>query len=141
VRRTLTAAFLVLVGYTIVHELAEVTQNRPDPPRTDRATELVVTLRTRHGEARRADARALWEVCHRQSFKNRLVGDIEEVELGRFRLVLHPALGEHSRRRVVGCLEDTTLDGLLGRVRILRDVSYPSYAGAGAGAGSAGQTP
>ena len=34
-----------------------------------------------------------------------------EVSDGRFRLVTEPALGEHSWRRLQGCLEDTTLDG------------------------------
>lgn len=109
---------LAVVGLSVVGivVLAEATQNRPDVNVKGSSTALTMAVENRHGAAGMTEAQALWAVCNRTSRVTRLVGSIQSVATGTYRLSLEPALGEHARRRLVGCLEDTTLDGLIGRV-------------------------
>ena len=46
-----------------------------------------------------------------------------EVTEGRFRLLTEPAIGEHSWRRLQGCLEDATIDRVKARVVSKRDLA------------------
>lgn len=101
-----------------VEGLAELTQNRPDRPVPGSAHDLTITIATRRGNPVQADAQTLWSVCNRASRATHLMG-IAPLGDGDFRLRLEPAMGEHARRRVFGCLEDFTLDGMIGRVRSL----------------------
>jgi hypothetical protein len=107
------AIALLIVG---VDTLSDATQNRPDDVEAGTRSEVVfdVTLRQRNrAEAVAADT--LWSVCagtitHATTLSGPTgVGD-------EWKVTVEPALGEHSRRRLVGCLEDATIDGVLGRV-------------------------
>ena len=71
--------------------LAELTQNRPDPVVAGSATVVAFDVATR--DYRGGDetaAHALWAIT--------------------------PAIGENGRKRLVGCLEDGTLDRVMGHV-------------------------
>jgi hypothetical protein len=107
------AVALLVIG---IDTLSDATQNRPDDVEagTRSTVEFDVTLRHRN----RSDAAAadtLWSVCagtitHATTLSGpAAVGDT-------WKVTVEPALGEHSRRRLVGCLEDATIDGVLGRV-------------------------
>ncbi len=113
------AAVVVAVAVTVagLWGLAELTQNRPDPIEEGSSTELVVSVRTREGAGLVRHAERLWAVCSGTARGIHQVGDIVEEGDGLFQLTLSPALGEHTRRRLVGCLEDFTLDGLKGSVK------------------------
>ena len=65
------------------------------------------------GEPAAADA--LWTVCSPTvdgavSPRPQAIGDA-------WRVTVAPAIGEHGRKRLVGCLEDMTIERVLGHVR------------------------
>ncbi|WP_431970088.1 hypothetical protein [Nocardia sp. bgisy134] len=56
----------------------------------------------------------LWDKCASHVNHVRIVaGPVPDGDA--WAVTLAPALGEHTERRLVGCLEDLTVDGVLGR--------------------------
>jgi hypothetical protein len=112
-RRLVVAGAIVAVGalgIAGIDRLADATQTRPDhqPPGT--ATEIVFEVETLgYRQDPALAATALWGTCS-ATVSSRLVGEVQPVGHGRFRAVVAPALGHHGRERVVGCLNDLTLD-------------------------------
>ena len=116
----LVAALALALG---VDGLADLTQDRPDRTQAGTRSEIVLALQSRdRGGSALLSAQGLWGACQ-GTVRHRLAepGVIEIAE-GRFRLVTEPALGEHSWRRLQGCLEDTTLDKVKAHVVSKRDV-------------------
>jgi hypothetical protein len=118
--KAIATAVLSLVGVAGVFGLAEVTQNRPDAVRPGSHTVVAFDVGTRH--YRGGDdgaAQALWSVCVATvpGETTTLVTDAD----GRFRVTVTPAIGEHGRKRLAGCLEDGTLDRVSGHVRSITD--------------------
>ena len=70
-------------------------------------------------------AEALWVAC--RGVLNRSVLATEPVAVAdrTFRIVVTPAIGEHARRRLEGCLEDATLDRTTGSVVSLLEIATP----------------
>jgi hypothetical protein len=100
--------------------LAEVTQNRPDV--VEAGTTTVVNFDVGTRDYQRGDdaaAQALWAVC-----SSTVGGEVstpvatDDGEGGdTYRVTISPAIGEHGRKRLAGCLEDATLDRVVGHVR------------------------
>jgi hypothetical protein len=113
------ATLVLLVG-----ELGDLTQSRPDLVRHDAATEIVLTVdEDRFAPGQDAAATALWSVCAGQT-SSRVTGDgaLAPIAGGRYRVVLRPAVGDNERRKLVGCLEDITVDRVMGDVESFRTV-------------------
>ncbi len=108
--------FAVLaVAFVAVGEVGDVTQDRPDKVSRDSSSRVVFDVATRRSLRTEAEAAlALWAVCS-HTITRHVVDGPEPVPDG-FAVTLAPALGEHSRRRLTGCLEDTTIDRVLGDV-------------------------
>ena len=107
-----------------VDALADLTQDRADSVPAGSRSEIVleVSSRDRTGSDR-LSAQGLWGACQ-GTVRHRLAEPgVVEVTDGRFRLVTEPALGEHSWRRLQGCLEDTTLDKVKAHVVSKRDIA------------------
>ncbi len=112
---------VVLVAVAVaggVYAMAEVTQNRPDVVRARSVTTIELTVSTRdfqRGEP--AAAAALWAVCAAM-----VDGDVSPAEhIGAaWQVTIRPAIGEHGEKRLVGCLEDVTLDRVVGHVVAVR---------------------
>jgi hypothetical protein len=117
-RRWLVAAALAVAAVVAVGELGDLTQSRPDEVRADAVTELVLAVDVdRFGPGPDAAADALWGVCAAQTSSHvEGGGGPEALGGGRYRLVLVPAVGHHERRKLVGCLEDLTIERVLGDV-------------------------
>jgi hypothetical protein len=98
-----------------VKVMADATQNRPDEvvAGTSSVVEFKVSTRDfQRGEPAAADA--LWAVC-----ASTVGGDVSprpEPVQGRWRVTISPAMGEHGEQRLVGCLQDLTIDRVVGRV-------------------------
>lgn len=107
-------AFLAILTVGLI-ALAEATQNRPDARVADSETTIEFTVSTRdytRGEA--AAALALWTVCSAT-----VGGEVSATPVamdGRWEVDITPAIGEHGENRLVGCLEDVTLDRVMGDV-------------------------
>ena len=120
----LGAAIAVSMGVDV---LADLTQDRPDRTLAGTRSEIVLALQSRdRGGSALLSAQGLWGACQ-GTVRHRLAEPgVTEVAEGRFRLVTEPALGEHSWRRLQGCLEDTTLDKVKAHVVSKRDIPPPA---------------
>jgi hypothetical protein len=117
------AAAALAVG---IDALADLTQDRPDRVVLGSRSEIVLDVDSRdRGGSALLSAQGLWGACQ-GTVRHRLVEPgVVEVSGGRFRLQTEPALGEHSWRRLQGCLEDTTLDRVKARVVSKQDLAPP----------------
>jgi hypothetical protein len=118
--KALAVLVVAVLGTLGIIGLAELTQNRPDPVEPGSATVVNFDVDTRdyqRGEG--AAAQALWAVCSATvggevSGVSAPAGDA--VDDG-YTVSISPAIGENGRKRLVGCLEDATLDRVMGHVR------------------------
>jgi hypothetical protein len=123
--RVVVVLFLLVAGAVSVEELGDLTQTRSDHVDPKSRSEIVLHVDTRRYHQPAEDAaRNLWAACSGTTTR-RLVEDpgFEPVGDGAVRFSVAPGLGEHARRRLVGCLEDTTLDRIKGNVESVRLVS------------------
>jgi hypothetical protein len=109
----LVAAVVLSVG---VDALADATQNRPDTVAADtRSTVLFDVSLRQPARPEQAAAVTLWSLCSGTvAHATTIAGPVLHDDA--WSVTVQPALGEHSRRRLVGCLEDATIDGVIGRV-------------------------
>jgi hypothetical protein len=113
---------LAVAGFVVIGELGDLTQSRPDAVRDGAATELLLSVEeARFGTGEAGAAAALWAVCSAQT-RSRPTddGELRPLGDGRYRLVLTPAVGHHERTKLVGCLEDLTVDRVVGDVESFR---------------------
>ena len=103
--------------------LADLTQDRPDHVVPGSRSEIVleVSASDRTGSNFLA-AQGLWGACQGNVWQRLAEPGVVQVADGRFRLTTEPAVGEHSWRRLQGCLEDATLDRVKGHVVSKRDL-------------------
>ena len=122
-KRAVLVAVAVAAIVGGIDVLADLTQDRPDKILPGSRSEIVLSLETR--DRRGTDllaAQGLWGACHGNVWQRLVEPGVEQVGDGRFRLTTEPAVGEHSWRRLQGCLEDTTLDRVKARVISKRDL-------------------
>ena len=113
-RATMKRAFVVLAtgaALTLsIDALGDLTQNRPDAI-TGGQTTVVLELSIKDADlgSPAAAATSLWMAC-----RGTVSSDLQDLSVagGRVSLTLEPALGPYSMRRLNGCLEDGTIDGL-----------------------------
>jgi hypothetical protein len=120
-------ALLVAAAITMgIDGLADLTQDRADPPRPGSHSEIVLKVSStdRTGSAF-LSAQGLWGACQGTVRQRLAEPGVVDLGGGRFQLTTRPALGEHSWRRLQGCLEDATLDRVKAAVVSKRDVEAP----------------
>ncbi|MFC8511703.1 hypothetical protein [Streptomyces sp. NPDC057257] len=116
--RAARVAAVTVVGAALltalVVGLADLTQTREQHENDNEATSVLVQVDTRGSgmtaERRRLAAQQVWERCRDSTsvpLSHATLGDLGD---GVFAGVVRPALTEHDRMRLRGCLEDTTLD-------------------------------
>ena len=121
----LLAAAAVAVG---IDALADLTQDRPDRVVPGSRSEVVLDVASRdRGGSALLSAQGLWGACQGTVHHRLVEPGVVELSDGRFLLHTEPALGEHSWRRLQGCLEDTTLDRVKAHVVSKRDLAPPTY--------------
>lgn len=110
-RALLIGAVITVGAIASIDVLGDLTQTRPDASDRDGATRIDLAIDAKPG-AGKIDfvADGLWGACQ-GTVQRRLQPDgWVQVGPGRFRGTVYPALGEHARQRLTGCLEDATLD-------------------------------
>lgn len=120
------AVSLGAVAVAGIDRLADATQTRPDhqPPGT--YTEIVYSIEVHsYRQAPLLAAQAVWGTCA-ATVSSRLTAPIEDLGDGRYRIVVTPALGEHGRERVTGCLNDLTLDRVRSSLVRMARVDRPA---------------
>jgi hypothetical protein len=118
-RRILTVAVIVALGALGTFGLLQATKNEPDEIVPGSRSEIVLDVSTKPPLTERQGARSLWAVCLLRAHQYRLVGQHRNAD-DQTVYVVEPALGEHARRRVVGCLEDALIERVLGDVKEVR---------------------
>lgn len=123
-RRTIVLVVAAAALTLGIDALADLTQDRPDQVVPGSRSEIVLDVSSRdRGGSALLSTQGLWGACQ-GTVRHRLVEPgVVEVSDGRFRLQTEPALGEHSWRRLQGCLEDTTLDRVKAHVVSKRDLA------------------
>ena len=118
---------LILVGMAalavFVDILGDLTQDRPDKVVAGARSEIVLELRTKDylGSPLSA-AQGLWGACSGTVTQQLIDPGVVDVGGGHYRLVTDRAVGEHSWRRLQGCLEDATIDRVTAEVVTKRDL-------------------
>ena len=112
----------VVVGFLGIGALADLTQSRPDVRVPGSESTLRYTVDTR-GYRRGVDAAAdaLWAVCMASVRGEVTAGPV--LEDGAYEVRITPALGKNTSKRLVGCLEDATLDRVIANVISLESTS------------------
>ena len=120
--KVLAVLAVAILGAIGIVGLAELTQNRPDAVEEGSATVVSFDVDT-HDYQRGDDAAALalWAVCSAT-----VGGDVSgvpapargAVDAG-YTVTISPAIGENGRKRLAGCLEDATLDRVMGHVQAI----------------------
>ena len=109
-KKVLIGLLVAGLAVALVVGLADVTQNRHDTDRHDGSTTIVVSVSTKRGFDPELATHSLWAACQPTVLANRLVGLTAQADGEHLALAVEPALGEHAQRRLVGCLEDATVD-------------------------------
>lgn len=113
-QRVAVAIGLVLLGAVAVVGLAGATQNRPDSVEPGSASTVVFEVQGREFFGGTEPGVTLWAACQGSIESEALsVGQVDDET---YRVDVQPALGENAERRLVGCLEDATVDRLAGHV-------------------------
>ena len=109
--------------------LGDLTQSRPDPVYADEVSEVILSVNEdRFGGGEDAAADALWAVCAAQTTSRMAADDrLQSLGDGRYRAVLEPAVGDNDERQLVGCLEDLTVERVLGDVQSVRTLPAAGY--------------
>jgi hypothetical protein len=122
VRQVIAIVAVAVAVYFAVDMLADATQNRPDAPVAGSTSVVEFSVSTRdfqRGEG--AAASALWTVCAAT-----VPGDVSaqpEPVGDHWQVTVSPAIGKHGEKRLVGCLEDVTIDRVVGNVVAIRDAA------------------
>lgn len=120
------AVVAALLLWGAIDVIGDATQTRPEPELSGRTTDLVLAVRHREAGASTEDAATgLWETC-RATFRRTLSGSPRALGGGQFLLAVTPGLGDHAQRRLLGCLEDATFDGV--QVDVVSSRTRPSSA-------------
>jgi hypothetical protein len=119
VKRIVVGFAAVAIGVLAVLALFELTSNQPDELVPGSTSELVLSIETKPPLTKRQGATSLISVCMLRAHEHQVVGQ-RAAPNDNFVYVIEPAFGEHSRKRVVGCLEDATIERVLGDVTEVR---------------------
>jgi len=112
--RTVGLAVLAVLTIFGVIALADLTQNRPDPVVEGSYTTVDFDVATRrYSGSELLAAQSLWAVC--QSTVGGEKTAVTEVD-DHFSVTVSPAFGENGRKRLTGCIEDVTVDRVMGHV-------------------------
>ena len=120
-------AAIILLGMAalaiFVDALGDLTQDRPDKVMPGAQSEIVLKVRTQdYLGADLSAVQGLWGACSGTVTQQLVDPGVVDLGEGRYRLLTNPAIGEHSWRRLQGCLEDATIDRVTAEVVAKRDL-------------------
>lgn len=122
-KRVAALAVAMVVLWAGIDVLADMTQGRPDLHNSGMSSEILLDVRADDGDltSEVMAARGLWGAC-RSTINKNLDGDpVIDATGSMVRIFVRPGLGAHSKRRLVGCLEDSLIDHVQGRVVSIRN--------------------
>jgi hypothetical protein len=120
-RQALFLLVLAVIGAVGVDMIGDKTQTRPDVVRPGSTSEVTFTLRTKMDRDRQMTAEGLWGACQGTVDSRVVEPGVVRLSESTFRITLAPELGHHARTRLSGCIEDATLDRVIGHVVSITD--------------------
>jgi hypothetical protein len=118
---------MVVLAAVAVDQLGDLTQTRSDRRIPGSRSEVILRVETRQPFKTSAEsAAALWGACSGTVGHRLEPPGLVPAGENMFRLTVAPSLGSHARRRLRGCLDDTTLDRVIGRVTSIRTLAPPT---------------
>jgi hypothetical protein len=129
-KRIVLIGLVLIVGAFVVDWIGDATQTRRDERDTSRATQVVIDVQSRHyKQSLDTAAMALYASCS-ATVPGRLVQPgIEAVGTGKYRFAVAPSLGEHGKERLLGCLNDLSIDRVKSHVDSVQDVPREATVG------------
>jgi hypothetical protein len=123
VKRFLLAGALIAVAVYAVGAIGDATQTRADVRHAHLQTEVVFHLEGKvYKPGLDTGAYTLWGTCA-ATVSGELVGPgIEPIGDGSYRAVVRPSLGAHDKERLLGCLNDLTLERVRSHVESVREL-------------------
>jgi len=126
-KTALVVLAMVVVAAVGVDQLGDLTQTRSDPYVRGSRSEVTLEVKTRQPfKAPAESAVALWGACAGTVGHRLQAPGVEQAGANTFRLTVKPALGPHARSRLRGCLHDTTIDRVVGRVTSIKMLAPPT---------------
>ncbi len=122
-KRVMILGVLLVIGAFVVDALGDATQTRNDDRDHDKQTEVVFHVDARHfRQSLDTAAAALWGKCS-ATVAGDLVGrGVVPIGGGNYRFAMTPSLGEHGKERLLGCLNDLSIDRVKSNVESVHDV-------------------
>jgi hypothetical protein len=122
-KRTLILVVLVAVGVLVVDQLGDATQTRDDERSSARQTQVVIHIEGKHyRQSLDTAAQALYASCT-ATVGGDLVGPgLEKVGDGEYRFAMTPSLGDHGKERLLGCLNDLSIDRIKSNVESVKEL-------------------
>lgn len=116
-RRFLVAVALVAVAAVAIDGLGDLFQSRTDEVIPGSRSEVVLELRARGYKHSLDDAAQHLVAACAGTMTNQVVASrsterVERMAGGLYRFAVEPSLGRHNRVKLVGCLQDLTVDRL-----------------------------
>lgn len=117
IKHTLITIAVAAALSLMVDALGDLTQNRPDQALPGTSSTMVVEISARGVDSSSVEtATRLWAACAGTVPGYIQAPKIAALGRGKALIVTQPALGEHTERRLSGCLSDATLDEVVARV-------------------------
>jgi hypothetical protein len=129
-KRIIILGLVLIVGAFVVDWIGDATQTRPDERDSSRQTEIVIDVQSQHyKQSLDTAAMALYASCS-ATVPGHLVGPgIEAVGGDKYRFAVAPTLGEHGKERLLGCLNDLSIDRVKSHVDSVQDVPREATVG------------
>jgi hypothetical protein len=111
------AAIAAVLGWQVIDVMGDALQTRRDSPRSD--VDTVLTVQFRGSVSNRDPVRAassLWGTCNHVLRQRITPAEILDQGAGRIELRIAEDIGPHGRQRVIGCLQDATIDRIQASV-------------------------
>ena len=120
-KKLLVFGVLIIIGAFVVDALGDATQTRDDERRTDQATQIVFHVEGKHFRNRSTPPR--WH-CSASAVDGRRARRRPRHRTGRpgdYRFAMTPTLGDHGKERLLGCMNDLTIERLRSNVESVHD--------------------
>lgn len=111
-KRGAALALAVVACVGLFAGLQEMTETQPPERGTGEATSLLFTIDGNGVNDSRATlaAQQLWERCRDATAMPLIQAGMTSLNDGLFAATIHPSLSEHDELRLLGCLEDASVD-------------------------------
>ena len=122
-KKLLVLGVLFIVGAFAVDAIGDATQTREDARRTDQMTQIVFHVEGKHfRQSLDTAALALFGKCAATVGGHVVDPGIEPIGPGDYRFAMTPTLGDHGKERLLGCMNDLSIERLRSNVESVHDV-------------------